>query len=142
MSRIFFTDRDLGKRFPERLRAAGLTVERHQDLFPPDGSDEQWLEYCGQNGRIAIPHNERIRYTPNELDAVVRHDVCLLIVIGKVPFAQLAENFVNSLTRIEAFLETNVPPYIAKIYRPSPSELLGRSDAKGKITLWYPPTID
>jgi hypothetical protein len=28
MSRVFFTDRDLGKRFPEILRIAGLSVER------------------------------------------------------------------------------------------------------------------
>ena len=43
MSRVWFTDRDLGKRFPEILTAAGLTVERHHDLFPPYGPDEQWL---------------------------------------------------------------------------------------------------
>lgn len=67
MSRVYFTDRDLGKRFPETLSAAGVTVERHLDLFAPDGPDEQWLEYCGRNNRIAITHNERIRYTPNEL---------------------------------------------------------------------------
>jgi PIN like domain len=142
LSRTFFTDRDLGKRFPDRLIAAGLTVERHHDLFSPDGSDEQWLEYCGQNARIAVTHNERIRYTPNELDAVIRHGVGLLIVVGKVPFIQLAENFVNSLTKIEAFLEARDPPYIAKIYRPSPSELVRIPDAMGKITLWYPATID
>lgn len=48
MSLIFFTDRDLGKRFPEVLAAAGLTVERHHDLFSPDGSDEEWLSYAGE----------------------------------------------------------------------------------------------
>jgi hypothetical protein len=30
-SLVFFTDRDLGKRFPEILSDAGLTVERHAD---------------------------------------------------------------------------------------------------------------
>jgi hypothetical protein len=59
LSRIYFTDRDLGKLFPETLAAAGLAVERHHDLFPPDGPDEQWLEHCGRNARIAITHNER-----------------------------------------------------------------------------------
>ena len=29
MSRAYFTDRDLGKRFGEILKAGGLTVERH-----------------------------------------------------------------------------------------------------------------
>ena len=101
MSRVWFTDRDLGKRFPEILSTAGLTVERHHDLFPPDGSDEQWLEHCGRNGRIAITHNERIRYTPNELAAVVQHRVALLVVVGKVPLANLAQNFVDTLPRIE-----------------------------------------
>ena len=70
MSRVYFTDRDLGKRFPEILTAAGLAVERHHDLFAPDGTDEQWLEYCGTRNRVAVTHNERIRDTPNELAAV------------------------------------------------------------------------
>ena len=79
MSHIFFTDRDLGKRFPAALKGAGIAVERHADLFPPDGSDEQWLEYCGKNGRTALTHNLRIRYTPNEIAAVRRHAVSLII---------------------------------------------------------------
>ena len=66
MSRVYFTDRDLGKRFPEILTAAGLAVERHHELFPPDGTDEQWLEYCGTRNRVAVTHNEPIRYTPND----------------------------------------------------------------------------
>ncbi len=137
MSRVYFTDRDLGKRFPEILTAAGLAVERHHDLFPPDGSDEQWLEHCGRNGRIAITHNERIRYTPNELAAVVQHRVALLVVVGKVPLAVLAQNFVDTLPRIEEFLDNHKPPYIAKVYRPAPSALGGGAKASGTIALWY-----
>ena len=138
MSRVYFTDRDLGKRFPEILAAAGLTVERHRDLFPPDGSDEQWLEHCGNSARVAITHNERIRYTPNELAAVIAHRVALLIVIGKVSLADLARNFVNTLPKIEAFLDKHERPYIAKVYRPSPAELRRDPPANGSILLWYP----
>jgi hypothetical protein len=54
VSRLYFTDRDLGKKFPAILAGAGLTIETHNDLFPPRGSDEQWLEYCGKNARVAI----------------------------------------------------------------------------------------
>jgi hypothetical protein len=138
VSLVYFTDRDLGKRFPELLAAAGLKIERHLDLFPPDGSDEQWLEYCGRNGRIAITHNERIRYTPNELAAVKLHTVSLLVVIGKAPLAELAENFVRTLPRIEAFLTDRNPPFIAKVYRPAPAILLRNPDAAGSIVHWYP----
>jgi hypothetical protein len=132
VSRTYFTDRDLGKKFPAILAAAGIVVERHEDLFPPDGSDEQWLEYCGRNDRIAITHNRRIRYTPNELAAVVSHRVALLVVIGHAPFPELAHHFVNTISRIEAFIDIHEPPYIAKVYRAAPREITG------SISLWYP----
>ena len=132
MSRTYFTDRDLGKQFPAILAEAGLSVERHADLFPPDGSDEQWLEHCGKNGRVAISHNSRIRYVPIELAAVVQFKVALLIVIGRVPMAQSARGFVTSMKAIEAFLALHTPPYIAKVYRPPSDGTVGRID------LWYP----
>ena len=40
MSLVFFTDRDLGKKFPELLRAEGIQVEMHADHFAPTASDE------------------------------------------------------------------------------------------------------
>ena len=138
MSRIYFTDRDLGKRFPDILATAGLTIERRHELFSPDGPDEQWLEYCGTQDRIALTHNERIRYTPNELAAVVRYRVPLLVVIGKAPFPVLAENFVRTMPKIEAFLDEQNPPYIAKIYRPMPEELVRAPGKSGSIAIWYP----
>lgn len=138
MSRVFFTDRDLGKQFPAILSAAGLHVERHTDLFPPDGPDEQWLEYCGANKRIAITHDRRIRHKPNERDAVIQHGVALLIVIGKAPYPDLARNFVNTLPRIEAFLDKTTPPFIAKVYRATTTDLAQHSDAPGDVLLWYP----
>jgi hypothetical protein len=138
VTRIYFTDRDLGKQFPEILSASGLAVERHGDFFAPDGSDEQWLEYCGKNQRIAVTHDHRIRYTPNELAAVMRHRVALLIVIGDTRLAELAVNFLHSMSRIEAFVATHQPPYIAKVYRASPADLARNPLAKGTISLWYP----
>jgi hypothetical protein len=138
VSRIYFTDRDLGKKFPQILADAGLALERHGDFFPPDGPDEQWLEYCGKNGRIAITHNQRIRYTPNELAAVIRHRVALLVVIGHAPFPELAHHFVNSIRRIETFVDVHEPPYIAKVYRATPLEIAKKPAAAGSVSLWYP----
>jgi hypothetical protein len=135
---VFFTDRDLGKRFPAILVDAGLQVERHHDLFPPDGRDEQWLEYCGHNGRIAVSHDQRIRHKVNELDAVIRHRVALLIVIGKAPYPDLARHFVASLRKIEEFVRSHRPPYVAKVYRPTPKALQLDPSAEGDVTLWYP----
>jgi hypothetical protein len=51
---VFFTDRDLGKRFPEILSAAGLLVEPHSDHFQPSTPDEEWLETVGRRGWIEL----------------------------------------------------------------------------------------
>jgi hypothetical protein len=138
LNHVFFTDRDLGVRFPEILRTAGLKVERHRDHFRPDCPDEEWLEVVGQREWVAVTHDHRIRYKPNELNAVIRHHVRLLVVIGKAPFPALASSFVSTAPRIEAFLARHQPPLIAKVYRPTTSELARRPDAPGRIELSYP----
>ena len=48
MSRVYFTDRDLGKQFGAILRSGGLTVERHADRFAHDTPDEVWLAAVGR----------------------------------------------------------------------------------------------
>ncbi len=138
MTRVYFTDRDLGKAFPAILREAGLAVEAHHDHFAPSCPDEQWLEVVGSRGWVAITHDARIRYKPNEKDAVLRHGVRLLVVVGKAPYPELARTFVATHTRIEAFLDRNLPPLIAKVYRPTPADLTDDPDAPGRIERWFP----
>jgi len=138
VSRVYFTDRDLGKQFPRILADAGIVVERHGDLFQPDGSDEEWLEYCGTNRRIAVSHNSRIRYVPNELEAVKRFKLSLLIVVGKVTTIELANNFVQTVQRIEVFLGHHSPPFIAKVHRPTPADVAKSVTAPGRVELWFP----
>jgi len=130
VSEVFFTDRDLGTRFPEILRAGGLVVERHADHFAPDTSDEEWLETVGRREWIAITHDRRIRYKPNELAAVRRHRVMLLVVVGKAPLPDLANSFVQTLPQIRAFLGAHRAPFIAKVYRHTASL------AGGHVVLW------
>jgi hypothetical protein len=134
---VYFTDRDLGNRFPEILRSAGLTVEQHKDHFAPDESDEVWLAAIGTRGWIALTHDRRIRYKANERDAVMRHRVALLVLVGAAPHADLAYAFVLTRPRIEHFLERHAPPFIAKVYRPSPRETKLDAVSPGRIELWY-----
>ena len=44
LSRDFLHYCDLGKIFPRILREAGLTVERHDDHFDENTTDEVWLQ--------------------------------------------------------------------------------------------------
>lgn len=138
MSLVFFTDRDLGKRFPEILHDAGFRVERHATHFAHDTPDEKWLAVIGRKKWVALSHNERIRYTPNELEAVRRHDVRLVIVRGSVPYPLLAESFVRTRVDIEAFLAGRKAPFIAKVHRATASELGRDPVARGRIEPWWP----
>jgi hypothetical protein len=138
LSFVYFTDRSLGKKFPDILRSAGLTVERHADHFDPQTPDSVWLETVGMRGWVAITHDQRIRYKPNERDAVIERGVGLLVVIGKAPLPDLASSFVATLPRIERFIARHEPPFIAKVYRPSPRDLGRDRQAPGRIELWFP----
>jgi hypothetical protein len=97
-----------------------------------------WLAAVGAGGWIALTHNRRIRYTPNERDAVMRHGVALLVVVGAVPVPELAHNFVLTLPRVRRFLARNRPPFIAKVYRPNPARGSRPGRQGGQVERWYP----
>ena len=136
MSVVYFTDRDLGLQFPKIPQDAGLKVERHRDHFAPDASDEEWLASAGAKQWVALTHNSRIRYTPNEKQTMIAHGVRLLVIIGQAPYPELAKSFVATRVRIEAFLQKHDPPFIAKVYRASPTERALNPSAPGHISLW------
>lgn len=138
MKAVFFTDRDLGLRFPAILAEAGLKVRKHQDHFAPDCPDEVWLKEIGKKRWVAVTHDKRIRYKPNELAALMRHRVRLLVVVGKGKYPELAESFVRTGPRIESFLARHTAPFIAKVYRASPADILRNPDAPGRIEHSYP----
>lgn len=138
MSVVFFTDRDLGSTFPDLLEQAGFSVERHAAHFPANCPDEEWLREVGTRGWIAVTRDTRIRYKPNELAAVVRNRVALLVVVGNARHVELANNFVRTAARIADFAARYTPPWIAKLYRPLPRELARNPHAPGNVSLWYP----
>ena len=136
LSVVLFTDRDLGLQFPAILTAGGLTVERHRDHFAPDCPDSEWLAAVAAKGWVGLTHDKRIRYKPNELAAVVEHKVALLVVVGDAPFAELAKAFVATAPDVLKFIAEHDPPYIAKVYRPSPAALSADPGATGRVELW------
>jgi hypothetical protein len=64
--------------------------------------------------------------------------VALLVLIGIAPFPELAQSFLASRSRIERFVQSHSPPYIAKVYRATNTERAKRPDAAGRVELWYP----
>jgi hypothetical protein len=133
---VFFTDRDLGKRFPLLLAEAGVSVEPHHAHFAHDTPDDVWIAEVARRGWVAVTHNRRIRYTPNEVEAVFNSGLAMLVLIGRANTSDLAANFARTLPRVERFLARHDPPFIAKVFRPSASEIERSQMARGRIELW------
>lgn len=132
----YFTDRNLGKQFPQILRDAGIPVEKHGDHFADDAKDEEWLTEIGESGWFALTHDKRIRYKPNEIAAVKKSGVGLFVLIGKAPFSELAYNFINTLPKVEKFITKNSRPFIAKIYRPDQKSMELKRKKSGAVQMW------
>jgi hypothetical protein len=73
---IFFLDRSLGKKVvANALKNAGLHVEIHDEHFPPDAEDEDWLSAVGDKGWVVLSKDRLIRYRANEKLSIARHGV-------------------------------------------------------------------
>ena len=76
---------------------------------------------------------------PNELAAVKRFKMQLLVVAGKATAAELAHNFVRTLHRIKTGLDGQTVPVFLKVYRASGGESTMVLTAPGRVEAWYLP---
>ncbi|MGH7205064.1 MAG: hypothetical protein ACREI2_02520 [Nitrospiraceae bacterium] len=116
---IFFLDRSLGKkRIATALRDAGATVHVHDDHFPPDARDEEWLTQVGQNGWVVLTKDHRIRYRNVERAALIKAGVAAFILTsGDLQGEEMAKIFVKALPAISRFMKKHKKPFIAKVAR-------------------------
>lgn len=105
-SYVYFLDRSLGKNVVAiALRSAGATVEIHDDYFPPDAADEEWLAEVGRRKWIVLTKDNRLRYHPREKQALLRHRVRAFILTARdLRGEEMGRAFAAALPRIEDFL--------------------------------------
>jgi PIN like domain len=133
---IFFVDRDLGRRFPEMLRANGLRVEIHDDHYPGEEKppDHVWLQMAAERRWIAVSHDANIRHTSRSRDTIVEFRVRLIIVKGRARTQELAENFLRTYAAIRRAITHSQGPWIAKLYQHPHDQR-----QPGRIEMWYEP---
>jgi predicted nuclease of predicted toxin-antitoxin system len=118
-SETFFLDRCLGKKIlASVLRAATLKIEVHDDHFPPDAKDEDWLQIVGARGWIVLTSDRRIRYRVLELAALKASGVrAFTFCSGNLTAQEMGEIFLKALQRISTLLNNNAGPFVASILR-------------------------
>jgi hypothetical protein len=116
---VFFIDRSLGRRsVAVPLRDAGLTVEIHDDHFPQDALDQDWLPIVGQRRWYVLTRDDRIRYRRLEATAVRRSKVGMFVVVSKnLTGPETARVILKALGGMRRFVAKHRRPFIARISR-------------------------
>jgi hypothetical protein len=114
---VFFLDRNLGSHIiVNALRQENVRVEIHDDHFLPDAHDEDWLTRAGQEEWVVLTKDDKIRYRPNERNALIQAGVRTFVIIAKNrSHPAVATMLVHALPQIYEFLENHPAPFIAKI---------------------------
>lgn len=122
----FFIDRCLGgKRIVEALRRAGITVEIHDDHFPADAQDVDWLPEVGKKGWVVLTKDANIGKRSLEKLAVARASIKMFTLASQnLSGADMAAIFLKAIVPMQDFVRKTPAPFIAKIYR------------DGRIDLW------
>src|SRR5262245_8155353 len=123
---IFFLDRNLGKKaVADALRQAGVEVHVHDDHFPPEAREEEWLAEVGKRGWIVLTKDTRIRYRSSELAALVKANVtAFALTAGNLRGEEMAAVFVKALPTIRRFVARYSPPLVASITKSGHVSLL------------------
>ena len=116
---IFFIDRCLGRvKVPEALTKAGATVEIHDDHFPQNIRDEEWLIDVGNRHWVVLTKDERIGYRTSQLFSIAQANVRVFVLAStNLSGDAIALTFVNTLSQMTRFALNNQPPFIAKVYQ-------------------------
>ncbi len=115
----FFIDRCLGKKIiANALREKGVSVEVHDDHFPQNAKDEEWLSVVGDKEWVIFTKDKRIKYNSVEKLAVRKANAMVFTLATKnLQGSEMADLIIKALPKIEKFTAKHKPPFIAKITR-------------------------
>ncbi len=113
---IFFIDRCLGRvKVPEALRKAGATVEIHDDHFPQNIRDEDWLIDVGNRHWVVLTKDEKIGYRTSQILSIAQANVRVFVLAStNLSGDAIAFTFVNSLPKMTRFAINNHPLLLLK----------------------------
>lgn len=123
---VYFLDRCVGvEPLYSALKALGLAVEIHDDHFPRDAEDRDWLAVVGSKGWIVLTKDKKIQYRPLEQEALrVSGARAFVLVADGLRGADICDLFVKSIPGMERILRGRRGPFIARI------------TSSGRVLIW------
>ena len=115
----FFLDKGLGRYIVRNaLRDAGAIVEIHEDHFPADCPDTEWIKAVGKRGWVILSKDEHIRTNQLEVIELLQADTQVFILGGsQLTGSEMAQAFVAALPDMLRFINKFVTPFVASISR-------------------------
>lgn len=116
---VLYLDRALGRHTVSvALRAAGLSVEIHDDHFAQDAKDVDWLPDVAARGWVILTKDAAVARRPLERDAI---DAAAARVFAfsnaNVSASAVAAGFLVAWPKMLELIESRAGPFIAVVHR-------------------------
>lgn len=123
---VFFLDRSLGKKkVAAALRRVGANVVVHDDRFPQDAKDEEWLQEAGRLHWVVLTKDREIKRRKLELDALLTGGVRTFALTRRnLSGDEMAEVFAKALPKMLRLLSSKQGPFIATVSRTGEIKLI------------------
>lgn len=106
----------MGRAVGRRLAEEGIRIAFHDDHFPQGTPDTEWLRDVGRRGWIVLTKDTRIRYRPNEKQALLGAGVrAFAFASGNLSGAQMSDAIVKALPKMLKLLATHRRAFVARI---------------------------
>ena len=119
---VFFVDRCLGRKIvPSALMQAGEEVRMHDDFFPQNATDPDWLKVAGQKGWVVVTKDKHIRHRGLETQALLAAGVRAFVLTGRGDKSgeEIGQIFAKALPKIKRGCAKWDAPFIAVVTRDS-----------------------
>jgi predicted nuclease of predicted toxin-antitoxin system len=102
----------------EALAAAGAIVFRHRNCFADNAIDPDWLPVVGHQGWVVLTKDEAMQHNEIEKIAITNSRVRVFILVrGNLSGAEMASVFVKALPAMSRIIQSQEPPFIARVYK-------------------------
>lgn len=90
----------------------------HEDVFPQNATDTEWLDEAGKRGWIVLTKDDAIRRRPHERQRVESGGVRMFALTARnLVGMEMADLFVRALAGMQFRAKTVEPPFIFAISR-------------------------